>query len=51
METLERFIVKAKANGWVGASSDGRRIPHRVLDRWISLLKKTNSFIKIHLWD
>lgn len=27
MENLEKFIIKAKANGWVGAEPGGRKVP------------------------
>lgn len=32
MENLEKFIVKAKANGWVGAEPFGKKIPSSRMD-------------------
>lgn len=44
MENLEKFIVKAKANGWVGAEPGGRKIPSSRVGAFDIVFNEGNFF-------
>ncbi len=44
MENLERFIIKAKANGWVGAEPGGKKISSACLSSLDVTFKEGDFF-------